>query len=110
MVGALMQLVRAFYRGRQRQPMLQLGHKRTWRQVPMSAVIPIADRRERNWIIRFVRKADIVPCSLQLGTNGFLVAMLVDAQLSVDIRFLEAAIGDPCVRALNGAVDQRIGL
>ena len=35
--------------------------------------------------------------------------MLVDAQLRVDIRFLEAAIGDPCVRALDGAVDQRVG-
>ena len=37
-----------------------------------------------------------------------LVAMLVDAQLRVDIRLLEAAIGDPCVRALDGAVDQRV--
>ena len=37
-----------------------------------------------------------------------LVAMLVDAQMRVDIRLLEAAIGDPCVRALDGAVDQRV--
>lgn len=57
-----------------------------------------------------VPKADILARSLQLGPNGFLVAMLVDAQLRVDIWLLEAAIGDPCVRALDGAVDQRVGL
>ena len=47
---------------------------------------------------------------LQLGVNGFLVAMLVNAQLRMDIRLLEAAIGNPCVRALDSAFDQRVGL
>jgi hypothetical protein len=36
--------------------------------------------------------------------------MCVDAQLRVDIRFLEAAVGDPRVGALDGAVYQRAGL
>lgn len=43
-------------------------------------------------------------------TDGFLVAMLMDTQLRADIWLFEAAIGDPRVRAFDGAGDQRVGL
>ena len=61
-----------------------------------------------------VQEQGISPATESLPNDVFgtyrlaLVAMLVDAQMRVDIRLLEAAIGDPCVRALDGAVDQRV--
>jgi hypothetical protein len=91
--------------------MSALGHKRTYAvQNVMSALPPIADMCGAARDVCFGPKADTLACFLQLGPNGFLVAMLVDAQLRVDIWLLETAIGDPCVRALDGALDQRVGL
>jgi hypothetical protein len=79
-------------------------------QTVMSALPPKADMCGAARDVRIGPKADILACFLQLGPNGFLVAMLVDAQLRVDIRLLEAAIDNPCVRALDGAIDQRVGM
>lgn len=60
--------------------------------------------------IRFMPKSSHRGRFLQLGVNGFLVAMLVNTQLRMDICLLEAAIGNPCVRAFDSAFDQRVGL
>ncbi len=49
--------------------------------------------------------SDILARSPLLDRSEFLIAMLVDAQLRVDIRLIEASLGDPCIGALDGTVD-----
>jgi hypothetical protein len=81
-----------------------------WSPSSQIFVGPYADILLRNRHVRFTPESGHPGLLSQLRPIGFLVAMLVDAQLRVDIWLLEAAIGDPCVRALDGPVDQRVGL